>query len=124
MATPAEHRSKALKNERLIQTASLAEGEFVDWAVTALFYAALHWVRALSAQEGFQIRDYAMERIALESVPTFQLAPKHMKLYRTLKDESRDARYEMKSFTALDYQDLEANYYAPFRTFILSHLRS
>jgi hypothetical protein len=126
MATPAEHRSKALKNERLIQTYRLAESEFVEWAVSVLFYAALHWMRALSAQEGFEIRGYTKgldsERVALQRVPIFMQAGQEFGWYRTLKDKSQDARYEMKSYSATDFRDLQRNYYDPFKHFILSPL--
>jgi hypothetical protein len=123
MATLAEHRSKALRNERLIRHHALDQGDFVEWAITVLFYAALHWIRALSAQEGFSVTDYRAERIALVTLPAFQHGAQEMKLYRALKDASQDARYEMAAFTALEYRDLEQNCYGPVKRFILSQLR-
>lgn len=42
MSLPTEHIAQAEKNERLYET--LLGTEFNDWAVTALFYAALHYV--------------------------------------------------------------------------------
>jgi hypothetical protein len=107
MATPAEHRWKALRNERLIRDHALGRGDFADLAVTVMFYAALHWIRALSPQEGFVISNYATERIALRDVPSFRNAPHQMALYRELKDSSQDARYEMTGFTESDYRDLD-----------------
>ena len=62
MATPSEHRSKALHNEDLLEVHKLAEGKFAGWAITILFYSALHWMRALAAQEGFQIKTLFGER--------------------------------------------------------------
>jgi HEPN domain len=123
MATQEQHRSKALRNERLIQAHGLANGEFVEWAVTALFYAALHWLRALLAQQGIQIASYAEEDRAFEQLPLLTTSPQPRRWYRMLGDESRHSRYGMKAYMTSDFQDLEHNYYGPFRRFILSHLR-
>ena len=44
MPQPTEHIAQAEKNERLYD--SLLGTEFNDWAITGLFYAALHYVDA------------------------------------------------------------------------------
>ncbi len=41
-----------------------------------------------------------------------------------LKDDSRDARYEMKQFSAADFRDLQQNFFKPFKSFVTSRLRA
>ncbi len=130
MATPAEHRAKALHNEKFLNDYALADGEFAGWAITVLFYCALHWFRALAAQEGVQIIRYEgrkdqknTEKWALENLSLFRDSPQPIKSYQLLKARSRDARYEMSVFTTADFNGLRKNHYEPFKSFVISHLR-
>jgi hypothetical protein len=126
MATPSEHRFKALHNEELLDVHKLAEGRFAGWAITVLFYSALHWMRALAAQEGSQIKRYSRndsEKVALEQVPVFRQSPQPFEWYRFLKDASRDARYEMTQYSSADFLDLKRGFFDPFKSFIISNLR-
>jgi uncharacterized protein (UPF0332 family) len=122
MATPREHREKALHNERFLEAQNLPRGEFIDWAVTVLFYSALHWMRALAAQEGYQIRSYQEEERIFQLVPTLAQDQRVYAWYRQLKDESRDVRYEIKQVSPADFEDLQQNYFNPFKTFVTSKL--
>jgi len=125
MATPAEHRAKALHNEKLLNEYALAEGEFAGWAITVLYYCAVHLLRALAAQEGFQIKRYKgkdSEEEAWKSVPQLKHASVAYDCYNILTTASRSARYEMKGYSALDYKNLRQNFYEPFRSFVTSHL--
>ena len=127
MATPSEHRFKALHNEDLLDVHRLADGKFAGWAVTILFYSALHWMRALAAQEGFQIRSYYgpdSEKLALQQVPLFRQSPQPFQWYRALKHASRDARYEVTQYSSADFLDLKQRFFDPFKSFILTNLRS
>ncbi|MGH9455069.1 MAG: hypothetical protein ACRD2O_13985, partial [Terriglobia bacterium] len=105
MATPAEHQAKALHNEKLLDEFRFAEREFAGWAITILFYAALHWFRALAAQEGVQIKRYRgrkreadTETWAIDNLPLFKQSLHPFGWYRELKDASQAARYEMVQF--------------------------
>ena len=121
MATLREHQSKALRNEKFLTHHKLSEGEFVDWAVTVLFYSALPWMRALAAQEGRQIRTYNKEDEVFQGAGIF--TRQSYDWYRQLKDASRDARYEMTQFSASEFQDLHQNCFEPFKSFVTSNLR-
>lgn len=126
MATPSEHSSKALQNEELLDVHKLAEGKFAGWAITVLFYSALHWMRALAAQEGFQIRRYSgpeSEKLALQQVPLFRQPSQPFHWYRLLKDASQDARYEMTQYSGADFLDVKQRFFDPFKSFIISNLR-
>ncbi len=127
MATPSEHRSKALHNEDLLEVHKLAEGKFAGWAITILFYSALHWMRALAAQEGFQIKRYSgnqSEKLALQQIPLFRQSPQSFNYYRSLKDASQDARYEMIQYSNADFLDLKQTCFDPFKSFIITNLRT
>jgi hypothetical protein len=122
MATAQEHRLKAVHSWNFLDFYGLSEGEFVDWAVTVLFYCALHWLRALLAQEGYQVRNYRDEEDAITGTGVF--TPRALEWYRHLKDSSRMARYETAEFSTSAYQDLRQSCFEPFKTFITSKLRA
>jgi hypothetical protein len=122
MATAGEHKLKALHNEQFLDLHNLGDGLFVDWAVTVLFYCALHWMRALAAQEGHQIKGYKDEEGVFIGTGVF--TAEAYDFYRQLKDDSRDARYEMKPFSESDFEDLQVNFFQPFKAFIMRGLRA
>jgi len=75
----------------------LSRSVCVDWAITMLFYSAVHYLQAYLAGKGFRVithrqRDDEIERNGSLS-PIFND-------YRRLKDLSEDARYEIANFTA------------------------
>ena len=121
MASAQEHKLKALHNEEFLSVYRLSDGEFVDWAVTALFYSALHWMRALAAQEGLQIKGYRDEKDVLKGTGVF--TDEAYEWYRQLKEDSRVARYKMRQFSESDFADLRRDFFDPFRAFIISMLR-
>ncbi len=45
------HITKAERNENFYKNSSLASSKFNDWAATVLFYAAMHYVDAVLAQD-------------------------------------------------------------------------
>jgi hypothetical protein len=122
MATVEEHRLKAVHNRSFLESHRLSEGEFVDWAVTVLFYCALHWLSALLAQEGYQVKNYRDEEDAITGTRVFTLQA--LQWYRHLEDSSRQARYETTQFSTPVYSDLRQSCFEPFKTFITSKLRS
>lgn len=128
MASVQEHKSKALHNEKFLGSHKLSEGEFVDWAVTALFYSALHWMRALAAQEGYTIRSYRKSKGNLGEEEVFQgtgiFSQQSYDWYRQLKGASRDARYEMTQFSILEFSDLRQSCFEPFKSFVTSRLQT
>lgn len=81
--------------------------DYLDWAITGLFYSALHWVRAFLASKGYGFDDYGSHKDA------FRLLKKHLKdlvsqnqlieekvgsvliYYVSLKDNSEEVRYNL-----------------------------
>jgi len=121
MATIQEHKSKATHNWEFLEIHRLSEGEFVDWAVTVLFYCAVHWLRALLAQEGYQVKNYRDEDDAIRGTGIFTLQA--LQWYRHLKDSSRQARYAPIGISTTLYRELRENCFDPFKAFVASKLQ-
>ena len=77
----------------------VANGQFLDWAVTALFFSALHYVDAYLAtlgSVGVHPRTHAIRTslVAKDAV----LSSVRVE-YEHLKTRSQDARYDLARFT-------------------------
>jgi hypothetical protein len=80
---------------------------YLDWAVTAAFYAALHYLRALMARHGYaSISTYGDMDKAFERLSILKRSADIHDSYRQLKDDSRSARYDMWKPTGADVVDL------------------
>ena len=124
MASWQAHVKKAEHNTRFIQSFDLANTPFLDWVVTGVFYAALHYIRALAAHHGgftnisrYGEMDRLFNRLALLKRQTGLYFA-----YRKLKDDSRDARYEMRRYRTAEVQALIANELHTIQTFALANL--
>ncbi len=104
MPTPSQHREKAEHDEFFV---SELKEPFWDWAITGLFYAALHYIEIYLARQAppihpptHPIRDSHIHRL---------LSPIYVD-YRELEEESRDARYDAaQTFTQRDFVLLQVN---------------
>lgn len=108
MPSKAEHVAKAQRNAAFAHSIQLQDQASIDWALIALFYAAVHYIEAylaiLPPQPGGQHvrshttrdnwvgRDSNLKRIYSE--------------YRDLKHYGYNARYEMDVFTPSDVTDV------------------
>lgn len=117
------HLAQAEHNEQFLETLSLPATPYLDWAVTVIFYAALHYIRALAARHQFtNISTYAdMDRV-FERVPVFRRNREVYVDYRQLKDDSRVARYECRSLAASEVTDLRDGELARIRRFVRAQL--
>jgi hypothetical protein len=96
MPTREEHLRKARHNEQFYATVDAAA--YSDWAITVIFYAALHYVDAFLARIGgginpgaHDVREGWVQREAQLRPIAFQ--------YMRLKNRSRNARYAAVHFT-------------------------
>jgi hypothetical protein len=105
--TKDEHRAKAEHNEFL---ANELDNPFWDWAITGLFYSALHYVEAYLATKGIHFRRHKLRDSWIYRDAA--LKPIYID-YRELQTESEDARYmeivPLTIFTQGDVQRLEVN---------------
>jgi hypothetical protein len=76
-----------------------------QWAVTAMFYSALHGVTANLLSQGVGVRNHT-ERMRALMDPTSGVPRGVRSAYRALEVRSRGARYELRSFTAQEVRNL------------------
>lgn len=107
------HVAKFRHNERLSH--SLEGTANNDWAVTTMFYAALHLVDACLAPAQHP-RRHVDRRHIVSTDPRLQPIWQH---YRQLEDRSQDARYDCTRFTDQQVRSLRSQHFEPLKR----HLR-
>lgn len=103
-----EYLQQAARNLAFAQYVRANKIDHLDWAATALFYAAVHYVNAYFVKYGFPIPRRHTSRDPkqpgrtniVQQDPTLSMI---YPFYRHLDDESRDARYELKIISQIDY---------------------
>jgi hypothetical protein len=94
-----EHVAKAKHDEEFVNSLDVSTTPYLDWAITALFYAALHYVEAYFAtmkrhSPDHRTRDSAIRRDS-------RIGGLYND-YSELKNFSINARYYMTTFTPRD----------------------
>ena len=109
-----EHIAKAEKNERLYE--NLIGTEFNDWAVVALFYAALHYVDAFFLQESNSTPQNHGERNRRlrNNAALDQIRSHYLDLYAL----SIRARYELDPVSENLAGDIRMSHFVPVRAHI------
>jgi len=123
MATEQAHLRQARHNEEFLGIFNLRATPYLDWAVTAIFYAALHYIRALAARHLFtNISRYGeLERVFVQ-VQVFRRDRGIYIDYRQLKDDSRAARYDMRAFSSEEVEALRDEELTRIQRFVLANL--
>ena len=109
-----EHISKAEHNEKLAET--LSRTAYLDWAVTVIFYAALHYVDAILAASVVHPETHSERN---DAIGTNAKLLKIRAEYRILETLSRNARYRSMKIEPADLQEAQNNF-----SVLRSHLRS
>ena len=114
MPSQDEHLAQARDNEALSDfLLEQSEDRFFGWAVTTVFYAAVHYGRAflrsknaavITSHPGFETHFLRVSRD--QSL---------YNLYRRLKDESERARYDCARYNKTEVNELKQKYLTPFR---------
>jgi HEPN domain len=110
------HLNQAQHNEHFhdcIQTQF--PDKFYDWRTTALFYIALHYLKALAAHKGIDI-GVTHEEMAVNINPdkpkSSMPVKKHVyRSYKNLRDYSNHARYDGFCEALLDFENDRKNDY-------------
>jgi hypothetical protein len=114
-----KHLAQAQHNEELYHHLADATPRFIDWQITALFYAALHYVDAYLAK--FAIHPNSHEErstwMGRESVLKTIYA-----VYRDLQNRSRDARYEIYPMRAGDEHTLYTTHFTAIRDHLMPRM--
>jgi hypothetical protein len=96
MPSESVHRRQAEHNKQFLEWLDLDVTEYLDWAVTVIFYTALHFVEWLLATKGLHSDSHANRHQAMGRVS--ELKPIWPD-YRELETQSRRSRYLGVQFT-------------------------
>ena len=107
MKTPTQYIQQASRNTELAVFLRAEKVSYLDWAVTCLFYAAVHYVNAHLAHGDKAIPKRHTTQGKLIGRSNIVEADPELRTiysaYRHLDDESRDARYELKGPSKDEY---------------------
>ncbi len=112
------HIGKAERNEQFFQSNNLRTSPFNEWGVTVLFYAAMHYVDAILAQESRlppkwrQPHNHPNRNTGVAKSTTLGLIYNN---YKNLYDRSIDARYTHISFPHGFLNNLETVSFEPVK---------
>jgi len=103
-----EYIAQAAHNAELARTLRKERKEYLDWAVTCLFYSAVHYINACLTKDG---KDIPRRHVGTDAgaVGRTNIVQQDASLktiyfdYRHLDDESRDARYELRHPTPAEF---------------------
>ena len=124
MASKKEHLEKALHDERFFNYFDIDTTPFLDWVITGMFYSALHYIRAVASMYKFQnIGSYGELDKLFDRLFVLKRNPSIYQDYRQLKDDSRDARYEMRKFSKEEVRDLRDQEFTRIKKFVLSIIK-
>ena len=79
---------------------SRADGCCVDWAITMLFYSALHYIDAFLDGKGMHPRNHTVRDDEIQNNGSIKAIYRD---YRFLKHRSRAARYEIANYTEREF---------------------
>ena len=115
MASVDEHLDQFEHN--LSVSSRLEASGDLDWAVTTLFYAALHLVQAYIVRHGLPADSHRQrEQQVLAHAELRQIADQ----YKALQNQSESARYECRRFSHEEFESIRNGSFAT----VTSHLRS
>lgn len=93
-----EHLKKAKHNEAFFISFDIDKTLYLDWVVNGIFYSALHYIEAYLATQDKHSDSHFSRNIFIEE--DTRLGRRFYRdMYRSLHDDSNDARYNMRDFT-------------------------
>lgn len=105
MPSKDDHLKQAQHNEQLADT--LSKGTYVDWAVTVLFYAALHYVDSILAVSQVNPDTHGERQTEIERNDTLKVIYKE---FRYLQVMSRNARYLVARIDPSDWHEAKKRF--------------
>jgi len=118
--TAAEHIEKAQRNE---EAAHFIQASYPEWAVTALFYAAMHYVEAFFFVQPTNrplpkhYDNHSGRRIAIH-----ERAPRMFDAYETLFGDSLAARYGDERFSSAYVNSLRDKEFEAVKSYIINRI--
>jgi hypothetical protein len=98
MPTRNDHIAKARHNEQFFSSFDINTTPFLDWVVNGIFYLALHYFDSYLSIKGEQPLSHK-ERTPLINIYRPDLGRSFFHDYMSLKDDSEEGRYDMRTFT-------------------------
>ena len=119
--TPDDHLGQARRNLALAEyllREHAADPTYVQWAVTAIFYCAVHCMQAHVMQQGQRPRTHEA-RGRLIANPAYGVPLDVQTAYELLSQRSRAARYDLATFDpTIVQQRLVRHYLARITSFV------
>ena len=115
MPTIRQHRKKARHNESFADSFDATATPYTDWITTALFYGALHHVQALLHDLGWpdgQTDKHPKVEKLLSIDSTLRNESDLRDDYKQLRDDSEEARYFTRTFSAAEVTRLRQDEFA------------
>jgi len=118
MTSESVHLRKARHNKAFLATIDVSAPGFLDWAVTVLFYCALHYVEAWFSRK--LDRHFTSHGDRNQAVNRFltRIARGYLRLY----NRARLARYEQFAMSSTDFRHLGVDDFAPIEQLVTSDL--
>lgn len=107
---------KADGNASLALSLKLDNQSGIDWALTMLFYAAMHYVEAYLARTNVHLRSHTTRDNAMSRDSSLR---KVFREYADLKYFGYNARYEVAGFKAGDVTNVAAKHYATIKAALI-----
>jgi len=96
MSSRKDHIDQAQHNEQFFSSFDISTTLFLDWVVSGVFYSALHYLDSYFAKKGKHPGDHQNRIRLIWAEP--DLGRSFFRLYRPLKDDSEEGRYNMRVF--------------------------
>jgi hypothetical protein len=99
-----DHEQQADSNEKFYNELGAENTTRSDWAMTTLFYCAIHDVQAVAIRKGWRVKYQGAKRFPEDHNERLRIVSKHLQPieaeYRSLKDWSEGARYRCETFNS------------------------
>ncbi len=119
MPSKNEHLTKAERNETFANHFTLNTTPYLDWVVTAFFYSAVHYVEAFLATIKRHSTDHGVRDSDVRRIPQLNSIYNE---YKSLKNDSINARYYMYSFKPMEISLTAIPNHKKIKTYILSRI--
>lgn len=97
MPSRKNHVDQARHNEQFFSSFYINTTPFLDWVVNGIFYSSLHYLDSYLANKGKHPGNHYERNTSINDDP--DLGRSFFHLYMPLRDDSREARYNIRAFT-------------------------
>jgi len=116
MPTIKQHKTQSAHNEAFFNDVG---DSYQDWALTGLFYSALHLVDAFLCSKNISVENHLTRADYMNRIKELKSLYQD---YRILYDYSVNARYKMHTFSTENINDTYKNIFQPFKKAISKYL--